>query len=127
MTNANTKGLLSFGDYSDAKLAAFAAKVENSLTSNANFPLVQPLMPSFGPAIADYNKKLSEAKGGSRVQIETKNVAKAALIELLREACRMVNFDANGDRLKLLTSGFDITSETKKTAAPAPVSQLKAA
>jgi hypothetical protein len=79
------------------------------------------------PTIATYDQKLSDAKGGSRVQLEEKNVAKAALINLLREACRIANFDANGDRLKLLTSGFEITSETKKAAAPAAVHALKAA
>ena len=127
MMNVNTKALLSFGEYSDPKLATFATKVDSSLTNNANFPLVQSLTPKFGPAIADFTNLLPDAKGGSRVQIEAKNVAKAALIDLLREACRMVNFDANSDRLKLLTSGFDITSETRKAAAPAPVQQLKAA
>ena len=127
MTNTNTKALLSFTDYSDAKLATFATKVDNSLTGNANFPLAQPLMLDLSTAIVDYNKKLAEAQGGSRVQIEIKNLAKAALTDLLREACRAVNYDANSDRLKLLTSGFDITSETKKAAAPAPVLQLKAA
>jgi len=41
-------------------------------------------------------------------EIESKNDTRTALTELLREACRLVNFDANGDRPKLLTSGFAI-------------------
>ncbi len=49
------------------------------------------------------------------------------MTELLREGCRLVNFDANGDRLKLLTSGYAITSDSKKAAAPAAVHALKAA
>ena len=127
MKIVTVKALLSFLAFSDANIATFAPRVINSVTGNAYFPTVQSLVAELATALADYNKKLSQAQGGSRVQIETKNLAKAALSDMLREACRMVNFDANSDRLKLLTSGFDITSETRKAAAPAPVQQLKAA
>ena len=127
MTNPNTKALLSFTDASDANLATLATKVDNNLTGNTYFPLVQSLMAKFAPAIADFNQLLAVAKGGSRVQIEEKNVARAALIDLLREACRLVNFDAESDRLKLLTSGFAITSDSKKSATASSVHALKAA
>lgn len=127
MKNVNVKALLSFMIFSDANLATFATRVMNSVTGNTNFPTVQSLVAELATTLADYNKKLSEAQGGSRVQIETKNLQKTALTDMLREVCRLVNFDANGDRLQLLTSGFDITSEIRKTAAPAPAQQLKAA
>jgi hypothetical protein len=127
MTNTTTKALLSFASASDANFSTFTTGVINGVTGNPYFPSAQSLVAQLVPASADFNKVLPDAKGGSRVQIEEKNVARAALTELLRETCRLVNFDANGDRLKLLTSAFLITSDSKKAAAPASVLALKAA
>ncbi|MGI8638204.1 MAG: hypothetical protein ACR2KZ_22650 [Segetibacter sp.] len=119
--------MLSFASASDANFLTFTTGVINNLTGNPYFAGAQSLAAQLVPASADFNKLLPDAKGGSRVQIEAKNVARAALTELLREGCRLVNVDANGDRLKLLTSGYAITSDYKKSAAPASVHALQAA
>ena len=126
MKNPNTKALLSFTPASDADLSTFATRVIAGITGNSDFPTAQKLAADLVPALADYTRLLASAQGGSRAQIEAKNVSRTALLDLLREGCRLVNFDANGDRFKLLTSGYDITGETKKSA-PARVVELKAA
>ena len=126
MKNQDPKALLSFMYASDADIATLTARVINGVTGNANLPSAQNVAKELVPALADFSKLLSDALGGSRVQIEAKNIQRKALLDLLREGCRMVNFDANGDRLKLLSSGYGITGETKKSST-AKVHELKAA
>src|SRR4051794_6442355 len=99
MKNQDSKALLSFMYASDADVATFTAKVINGVTGNADLPSAQEAAKELVPALADYSKLLANAQGGSRVQIEAKNISKKALLDLLREGCRLVNFDANGDRL----------------------------
>lgn len=62
-------------------------------------------------AQADYAGALSLAKDAYRMQAAKKNVAKLALLDTLRKLSSLVNFTAVGNRILLLSSGFDISKD----------------
>ena len=110
----NTKpnvALRDFKRFSEAKILAFSDAVIAALSKNDNFPTAATLLAELVTAQQVYSTALSSAKDGGRVQAAEKNVAKAAVIAVLDQLCSLVTFVADGNRVKLLSSGFDISKE----------------
>jgi hypothetical protein len=106
------KALLSFMYYGDAKLAAFASAIIKAMTGNTNFPASADLLAALNTAQAAYTNALAIANDGSRMQVAEKNACKVNLLDALRNLNDMVNYVAQGDRVILLGSGFDVSKET---------------
>ena len=111
MTNRTNVALKSFMVYSEAKVLAFSDAVIAALTNNANFPTAAAKITELVAAQSVYAAALSAAKDGNRMQAAEKNVAKKTVLGLLRELCSLVNFVADGNRVLLLNSGFDISKD----------------
>ena len=111
MTNRTNKALLSFMGFSEARVLAFADAVIKALTGNSNFPNAAPLLATLVTAQDAYAASLAIAKDGNRMQAAEKNVAQLAVFEALRALCNMVNFTADGDRVILLSSGFNVSKD----------------
>ena len=128
MKKTDVRALLSFMTFSDPSLSALSNKVISSLTGNPNFTNLGTLLPDLSAALDDFNKLLPQAQGGSRLQIANKNASREALLSVLRNVAYEVNYLAKGDRSILLSSGFNISGDTKKTIVPVTnISNLKVA
>ncbi len=111
MTNRVNVALKSFMGFSEAKVLAFSDAIIKALTGNANFPTAAPILATLVTLQATYAEALSISKDGNRMQAAEKNVAKLAVLDALRELCSLVNFTAAGNRVMLLSSGFDISKD----------------
>ena len=109
--NRTNVALKSFMSYSEAKVLAFCDAVIAALTNNANFTTAAPLVTKLVDAHNVYAAALSAAKDGNRMQAAEKNAAKETVLLLLRDLCSLVNFVAAGNRVLLLSSGFDISKD----------------
>ncbi|MGB4775216.1 MAG: hypothetical protein WBP45_08590 [Daejeonella sp.] len=67
--------------------------------------------------INDYQIKLNQSKNGSSADRATKNEAKQVIVDQLKHIAMQVNIQADGDVLKLMSSGLRLA----KTAAPVGV------
>lgn len=127
MKNNVLKALLFFRGFSDADLSSFANRIIAALTDNENFTNLGTLLTDLTTAHEEFSQLLTQAQGGSRMQIASKNVSRKGLLTVLRQLAYEVNYVANGDMIILLSSGFAITGEPKKPASPAAHAVLKAA
>ena len=67
---------------------------------------------------------LSASKEGSRKEAAEKNKAKSAVNTILQQLCGLVNFVAEGDRIKLLGSGFDISKDIETPVVIEPAKNV---
>jgi hypothetical protein len=104
------KALINYGKLPDAALNQKAIDVKNSLTGNPNFTLSVLSLADFSTLQQDFETALGLVASRDRVKIALKNQARLLLIEGLYQLALDVNAQANGDRAKLLSSGFDLSS-----------------
>ena len=124
MINRTNVALRNFKSFSEARVLAFSDAVIAALTKNANFPNAAPLLKNLVTAQQVYSAALSVAKEGSRMQAAEKNVAKEAVIALMQQLCNEVNYVAEGDRVKLLSSGFDISKDIETPVVIEPAKNV---
>lgn len=100
-----------FGNLSDAKLAARADSVSKGMTGNAYFPNPSVILKDLDDQTAAFNAAIP-AKGTNSPELAAiKNNLKATVVSTLTSLCAYVNSIALGDRVILLTSGFNISSD----------------
>lgn len=104
--------LMNFNRYSDGDFESKTHTIIANMTGNAYFPTPVPTVADVTTAANDYSNALIEAKTGNRSAIAEKNSKRDELTGLLRIWANMVNYSANGDVVKLLTSGFDLSKES---------------
>ena len=124
MMNRTNVALRNFKSFSEAKVLAFSDAVIAALTGNANFPTAPTLLAELVTAQQDYSAALSAAKDGGRMQAAEKNVAKDAVTAILQQLCGLVNFVGDGDRVKLLSSGFDISRDIETPVVIEPAKNV---
>ena len=104
------KLLLNYGKLSDPNLSQKAIDIKNSLTDNPNFNPAPPSLASFTTAQQDFEAALPLVTSRDRVKIALKNQSRFLLIQAMYQLALEVNAQANGDRAKLLSSGFDLAN-----------------
>ncbi len=104
------KVVTSYIKLNDSALNTKANFVKLSLTDNAYFPVTTPTPEEFGVIQETFSQALVEAEGRGLVQVEAKRQARKNLIDAMRLLAMNINVLANGDRLKLASSGFDLAS-----------------
>ena len=108
-------------DYSgkqDGQLGDFALHVATSLTGNANFT-TPPVTPAALTAQANgFNIAVSVCVDGTQADTLTKTTLRAALIATLDQMANYVEFTANNDPQKIVSSGFSLASTTRTSLAP---------
>ncbi|WP_216847263.1 hypothetical protein [Pedobacter boryungensis] len=111
------KLIIDYSKLSDANLNQRAQNVLDALTGNANFPITTPTLMAFNKTLSTYNTHLAKAANGDRELIALKNQTKLALTLAMRQLALDISTQANGDKAKLLSSGFDMGS-TGEASAP---------
>ncbi len=99
-----------YSDYSrltDADLATLGGKTLTDMTGNANFPDPVPTATDYAAAVNDYRTK-HEAAAETRGKFATtaKGIARLHLLQQMKRLASYVNFTADGDANKLVSSGF---------------------
>ena len=117
--------LNNYGKLPDANLNQKAIDVKNGLTNNPNFT---PALPSLANLIAlqeAFETALAMVASRDRVKIAEKNQARLSLVQCLSQLALEVNAQANGDRVKLLSSGFDIANASESNTSITPPADFK--
>jgi hypothetical protein len=100
-----------FNRLSEGELLMAATAIVDAMTANSNFPTLAATVTLVATATTEYGTALSEAANRDRVAIATKNAKKAALITLLRHLGDLVEGVANGDVVKLTSSGYTLAKQ----------------
>src|SRR5690606_39970058 len=83
------------------------------------FPEPRPSIEAYEGLVNDYREKHQIASnGGSRMEREAKDNAKAAVAQAMKELAFYVNTIANGNREVLASSGFELVSQRQASTIP---------
>ena len=117
------KALLNFAKVgvSAEFLITLASKVANNLRDNAYFPEMKDKAIELKDRATEYIAAVSKAASGNRTDIQIANQQKAALQTSLKNICTTVNYVANSDRMKLTTTGFDLSKDFRTNVVLNPI------
>ncbi|HCN82976.1 MAG TPA: hypothetical protein DIT07_05050 [Sphingobacteriaceae bacterium] len=107
----------SYVNVSDADLEVKSSHIETRLTDNPDFPDIAPALAVFTGFQNTFSLALGKAVSGDKVAIALKNQAKESLVENMRSLALQIESRSNGDKAKLLSSGFDLASDGESTPA----------
>jgi hypothetical protein len=93
----------------DSETITAGYRVVEKMENNPNFPAPPAALAEAKRVLPEFQSALSNAKGRDVEAVALKNKLKAELIALLAEVAEYVTATCNGDRLKLLSSGFPIS------------------
>ena len=108
----------------DARLSILANRIQESLKDNPNFPNPMPAPGDFSKAVQEYWQAMSVAGRFDRTRVSAKNDKKAILVGMLSELASYVEASCQGDKTKLLSSGFDVTGVKSDSQALTPIQQF---
>lgn len=113
--------IVGFGALSQDVLLVKANHIVLSLTGNAAFPTPAPTLAVIQAAITAYEAALS----GDQTPANTvlRKSKKKVLIQQLQLLAANLETTANGDKVKLATTGFDIRKKATRTHAEMPAPQ----
>ena len=106
---------------SDSNLESLALAVAAAMTGNTHFPEPQPSLAVLNDSIKAYSDALALAKTRDKVKVAIKNTLRETLLLTLRKMANYCSLVADGDRAKLVSSGFSLNAETvasKTMSAP---------
>jgi hypothetical protein len=104
---------LAFIQSPDYTLDATVENVITKMTGNATYPTPDPALTVITPSLEAFKTALTNMNQGGTATTLARDEARAALIALLRQLVLYIEKTANGDPVKLLSSGFDITSSSR--------------
>lgn len=110
-----------YSKLSDAKLNLKAEDIKLALTGNANFPVTDPTLTVFSASSEEFTVALTNAAQRGKVAIAEKNEKRANLLSMMNALAINITALADGSKVKLLSSGFDLAIETpsrSQLAAP---------
>jgi hypothetical protein len=113
MKNSKMIALLNFSGGSDDRIRTLGQNVFKSMSGNAYFAQPTVDMKTLGANLDNYVNSIPTKEVLSSDLAAIKNQYKTILKANLTALCNYVNGIANGNRVILVTSGFDITPETK--------------
>lgn len=119
-----SKALLNFAKLNDSQLDTRANAVVTAMTDNANFPDVGSTLTDLKAASDAYALALATAKVGTPSQVAEKNDRKAELVVALKAMGDYVNYMAGGDRVMLLTTGFEVSKDSRTPVVIEPIENL---
>ena len=96
---------------SDANLDFKAQAIITSLTGNTYFPTTVPALADFTTIKTDFSTAMENAISGDRTAIALKNQARKRLTGVMRLLAVNIEFQAEEDRAKLVSSGFDLAAD----------------
>lgn len=117
------KIISSFKKNRDSELAKAAYRILSSLKGNASFTdnvLIQLLE----KCLLEFQVAMNNAADGSRTMIAIRKEKRKALIEVMVQTGYYVMQVSNGDRAKLLSSGFDVSKESFERRSLATIQSM---
>lgn len=114
--------IVDYSRLSDAQLDTIAQGVITALNGNPAFPTTNPPIDQFATTKNNFSISLSKSLGGDRTAIAVKNQCRADLLVAMRLLANDIEALCAGDRAKLVSSGFELTSDGDSVpplAAPA--------
>ena len=110
---------LSYTRLSDADLATLGGKTLTDMTGNASFPDPLPTLEDYGTHVTDYRTKHeAAAETGGKFANTAKDIARLALVQQMKRLATYVNFTADGDAHKLVSSGFIMVPPPESHSVP---------
>jgi len=118
---SKTTAVTNYSKLSDSELLTQCQKTNKSLTGNANFKFEAERLSEFSSNILRFQDGILAAKDGGVQAINSKNIARQAVLDDLRYFGVAVNLQAEGDKEKLLTSGLTLSKDhAPKGVLPKP-------
>ena len=107
----SAKLVKTYSRLSEANLDFKAQMVIVNLTGNPSFPVTTPTLADFTLTKEAYSQALQNCADGNRTAIALKNQAKDELLSAMRILATNVESLAQGDRAKMVSSGFELGSD----------------
>ena len=114
------KAIISFAKTKDHELTDLAQAIANKMTNNIHFSTPTISLSDLQAAIDAYSDALIQTQSGSKADTVTKNTYRLTLENDLSRLGAYVNLIADGDLLKLQSSGFPLSK------LPEPIGILEA-
>ncbi|WP_257670982.1 fibronectin type III domain-containing protein, partial [Parapedobacter tibetensis] len=100
-------------------LATLAGKTLTDMAGNGNFPDPVPTLEDYGNHVNDYRTKHeAAAETGGKFATTAKDIARLALLQKMKQLASYVNFTADGDANRLVSSGFMLVPPPKSNTVP---------
>lgn len=99
-----------YSKLSETKLDVRSEEIIVNLTGNPNFPTTVPALEDFTALQAAYSTNLVAAGMGDKAAIALKNQSKQELLEAMRLLAINIESQSMGNRVKMVSSGFDLAS-----------------
>jgi hypothetical protein len=100
-------------------------RVVKKMTNNEYFPNPPAALAKLKKLMPEYQHSLSRALGRDIEMVNTKNEIKATVINLLQELIDYVTAISKGNKLIMLSSGFEVSEETGKKGVLANIKELE--
>ena len=110
INNRMNKVVIDISHEADDSISATVGAAITGITGNANFTMVAPLA-ALVSAKAAYDPALAACEHGNEADTTLKNQKKVLLSTAYRAVAVQVNVQANGDRIKALSSGCTLEKE----------------
>ena len=117
---AQPRLLVSFARYKTPDLLMFGYHVVTSLTGNPDFTTLNPALPVVTASLDALQAADDEAMGGGTMAIAIRAQSKVDTSGLFRQLATSVENQANGDRVKLISSGFEVSKVRSKVGQLPP-------
>lgn len=115
----------SFNRGRDGDLVNDGYRVVDHMTDNSHFPTPNPTVALLKQATQEYQQALYDAAGRDQKLVAIKDNRRAVLRSMLTQMAEYVNSVADGDREKLLSSGFKLAKNRGEDGYLRPISELE--
>lgn len=114
------KLITNYSYLSDGDLAVLATRTLDALSTNTNFPDLDPPLEEYQPVAQDYlEKQAVTAAGGNLRETKEKDEARAALVTIMRRVATYINNSTDLASVQL-SSGFYPAAMPRSTRVPLP-------
>ena len=93
-------------------------RVKEKMENNPVFPNLPAALAELTKVLPEFQTSLVNAQGGDKQMVSIKNDKKALVLACLQELSEYVTVTCKGDRTLILSSGFDVTSESSSKLPP---------
>lgn len=93
------------------ELVLTSALVVDKLENNEAFPNPPEALAKLKKILPEFKQSFVDARSRSKASVAIKNNYKAEVLELMQELADYVTDISKGDRVLILSSGFDVTNE----------------
>jgi hypothetical protein len=100
-------------------------RVLNNMDNNPTYPDPPSALAELKKMHPELQDALANAKGRDITMVSIKNDKKATVLNLLQEVANYVTAKSKGDRTLILTSGFEVSSETTNRNLPPVIEKLE--